>query len=85
LLSVEALDNTEHLSVFPNPVDQILHIENENAELVQIQIIDLFGKEVFKSTFNSSIDLDCTTFQSGIYFLHFEFSGKLKVLKVVKK
>jgi hypothetical protein len=85
LLSVEALDNTEHLSVFPNPVDQILHIENENAELVQIQIIDLFGKEVFKSTFNSSIDLDCTTFQSGIYFLHFEFSGKFKLLKVVKK
>ena len=55
-------------SIFPNPTNQQLNIEIENAEISQINIIDLSGKIVRTVSQNASA-IDVSNLDNGIYFI----------------
>jgi hypothetical protein len=59
--------------VFPNPVTDKLHvISNNNLNTVDVELFDLFGKQLNINLFRddkSAIYLDMSGIQAGIYIL----------------
>ncbi len=61
--------NKKQLDIFPNPVSDILHLKSEgDLTNAQISIIDLHGKVLLQKTI-TSIEINLSSFQKGIYFL----------------
>lgn len=56
------------LLVYPNPVISELHIQVDNAELREIRIYSLSGREVKRTPYQDKIDL--RDLQGGYYLIH---------------
>jgi phosphatidylserine/phosphatidylglycerophosphate/cardiolipin synthase-like enzyme len=88
-LSTDELQLDEHISVYPNPVDETLFflqsLPNWNKE-IPYQLLDLSGKTIQSSVFeNTPIQqLEVSSIRKGTYFLVLNFDGKQKTLKVLK-
>lgn len=75
------LTNTEEISVvsrdilvYPNPTDEILFIEIRNINVIEITVIDIFGKLVFSKKRIKPQQYDQISFshlESGVYFINF--------------
>jgi hypothetical protein len=64
----EFLEETK-ISIYPNPVANVLHLffEKEFEPGIEIQIINTLGKVVSETPYNS--DINVSSFPSGVYFL----------------
>lgn len=73
--------------VYPNPFTDRIHLIPANGMLVeQVRISDLFGKEVYRRTFNGDDDLPLEMLRPGIYILEITTSGNNKtIVKIVKQ
>ncbi|HBD26650.1 T9SS type A sorting domain-containing protein [Flavobacterium sp.] len=82
-LSSQAFD-LEKINIFPNPVKEVLLIENpNNLQIKQITLIDANGRILYSSSSLSSIDF--SGFSSGIYFLKTNFEdGNIYTKKILK-
>lgn len=80
LLEVTANNQALQLSVFPNPVENIITISSD--EDLEISIIDLNGKHCLSTT---SKNIDVSMLQSGVYFLQVNANQSSRVIKFVKK
>lgn len=84
--------NEKQLSVmqlFPNPVIDYLNIQSEDftqGEWINIRIIDVLGREVFKrkSEVNGVIQLDLSVYSNGLYLIHIESGSKQSVGRFIK-
>lgn len=77
----------KNIEIFPNPTVDVLSIKNIN-NLKSVAIVDITGKEVFKSNDVNSevISIDFSTFASGIYFLNLTNTDNVVTSqKIVKK
>lgn len=74
----------DNIQVFPNPFETSVTIENDYANIVIIEIVNLYGQTMHKQTLDgtNSINLDLRYLTSGIYFL--QINDKQKLLKVSK-
>ena len=52
---------------YPNPVKGVLNVAFPYVEYDKIEMADNMGRIVFRASFNKQIQIDCSTFQSGIY------------------
>jgi Secretion system C-terminal sorting domain/Lamin Tail Domain len=83
---------TNTISVFPNPISDILSIDFNGSmvatEPTLMQIVDLNGRLVLQQTFENRdedvISLDVSKIQAGIYFLKLSAGSFNDVIKVVK-
>jgi PKD repeat protein len=78
-------ESIDQIHVFPNPVKDILTIENNNLDL-SITIIDLTGKIIYsgvQKTIGSKIDM--RSFNSGIYFVKLSGENYYKTVKIIKE
>ncbi|MCD4725801.1 MAG: T9SS type A sorting domain-containing protein [Bacteroidales bacterium] len=76
----------ENLSVYPNPVNNVLYIENsENVN--RIVVHNLIGQEVTNVQVNSErLNISTTDWKQGLYFVVFFTEDNLqKVVKIVKE
>lgn len=77
---------TKIYSVYPNPVTNLLNIDNANSTLYKICVYDVFGKIVYVSTkFESKINIDFSYFVSGTYLVELHDEGKQVIRKLVIK
>lgn len=61
---------SENLIVYPNPVSDVLHIENKNGTTLRIELFSLDGKKLKAKISSEEIhNLDVTTLKSGLYIL----------------
>ncbi|MGH1383759.1 T9SS type A sorting domain-containing protein [Kordia sp.] len=68
-LSVDELSSTQ-IKMYPNPVKDILYIKLDKSELINIQLIDIHGKQILtKTATDKQIELNVSSLKSGIYFL----------------
>jgi len=75
-----AMDND--VSVYPNPVTDILHINIPN-ENTKVSLLDVSGKCVYSAA--NVTEIDMTPFAAGMYFLDIQGEkGKRKVEKILK-
>ena len=75
------------VSVFPNPVSDILNIELGDVRVSEIQIFDIIGKMVYSERANSDkISVDMSELIPTMYYVRFvmqdgQVSKPVKVLK----
>lgn len=67
------------ISIFPNPASSLIHIET--AEPTEVILLDIDGKELFKSTVSSAYELNISEWNNGIYFIHTAEGHTVKFVK----
>lgn len=82
-LSTEDVVLSENISVYPNPVSDILNIEGEDAVSIKsMMLLDITGKIVYKGVFTKSLNV--VNFPRGLYLLRIESEkGGVLVKKVI--
>lgn len=76
--------NTEGLKVYPNPVDEDLHIEFNPP--YQIQVIGVSGKVVYDYNAESmSSSFDLRSLAKGVYVLKITTKTQTQFLRIIKK
>ncbi|MFA5619801.1 MAG: T9SS type A sorting domain-containing protein [Weeksellaceae bacterium] len=76
----------QRMTVFPNPVRDILYILNQNSAITAITISDVSGKIIDQiNTPEKQIKIDFSSYPKGIYFVQAESEKKIfRTEKVVK-
>lgn len=76
--------NSNTLSLFPNPTNDVLHIDNRSAQTIrQITVTDLNGRVVMRSHGDQN-SLSIGHLQQGIYTATFETEATVFTRKIVK-
>ncbi len=81
--------NEQQVSVFPNPVRDVLHVnltklENEGT----LRIFDVTGrllKSVSIPNNENNVNIDCSSYLEGVYFVSVTSGSGVKTLKFIKK
>lgn len=78
----------EYISVYPNPANDVLHINfnNELKQQIQIEITDMTGKTIFSRYYHSQyeIELPMVTYSAGVYLIKVECDGRIYRQKINK-
>ena len=62
--------------IYPNPVQDLLHINLLSSNPVEFVLYDMLGSQVYKKVFTSSSNINVSSFESGIYFYKLNVKGK---------
>jgi len=73
-LSVDEL--SANYDVYPNPVKDVLYIDYNASALAEFAIYDMLGNRVYDDVLTSSMSLNLSSFEAGIYFYTFRVQGK---------
>lgn len=85
-LSVAENDLSPTISIYPNPVQETLHINLNSNQFATATIFDLQGKKILHHTLESSTSaIDVMALNSGLYFLVLENGNGKVVKKFIKK
>ena len=90
LFEANSLANTKStktpfkFKVYPNPSNDILHIENsENVHIKNLQLLDILGKIVYTNEHDFT-EINMKSFRNGIYLLNIETELGKKTFKILK-
>lgn len=86
LLKTENLTQN-FLSLYPNPVKEILNIENPDLKIKNLELLNSEGKIISQKAVNQKeIALDFNPFAKGIYYLKLRLeNGRVQTEKIIKK
>ena len=85
-VSTNKIDELNKLKIYPNPANSSLNVRSHtNSKIKEIQILDSVGRLLRVNKYSSkNIQIDLSSFCSGIIFLHIKFeNGYEQVKKVV--
>jgi|GEM_PF-1783075 len=74
-VSLTAL-NESNISIYPNPVTDVLNIEINDLSIAQAKLFDISGKLLLNQSINNAAQLNLNNFASGLYLLIIEKDGK---------
>ena len=63
------IDKKTTLSVYPNPTKGIIHVSTNTGADEPIEILNIMGAVVLKTTVNNATTVDLSEFAAGIYFV----------------
>lgn len=69
------------VTVYPNPVQDVLHIDTE-IPIENTIVYDVLGNQISVNVENNTIDL--SRISTGVYFLHLVCNGKTQIHKIIK-
>ena len=77
--------STNSVAVYPNPTDGIFTVEFTKEATVDISIMDITGKEVYKNTMNSTSQINISNLERGIYLVRLldRSSNSLLIKKLI--
>ena len=76
--------NTSNVRLYPNPTSTSLTIEAKDA-IESISIYNVLGQEVIsKNPMSSTMTLDVSNLQNGLYFVNSTIDGKTATTKFIK-
>lgn len=87
--SVYLLSNNDQfiseISLYPNPVNDVISIRNPGNEQGRIVLFDILGKNILEENLSSNITLvDLSEFRSGVYIVKIETEDLTTTKKIVK-
>ena len=84
---IEDIDMSSLISIYPNPVNDVLNIEMGGVDVSEIQIINAMGQVVYQNEINSDVmSVDVSDFVSGIYFVRFiDGASVSEAVKIIKR
>lgn len=72
-------------SIFPNPFNEVLTIQNNDNSTITYQLSDVYGQLlIFETTQTLNFQLPTSNFSKGIYFLTITKDGKRFTKKLIK-
>ncbi|MDT0295604.1 T9SS type A sorting domain-containing protein [Mesonia ostreae] len=71
------------VSFYPNPTQDLIHLQNPNQEDFKASLYDILGNEMNVQMQNEQMNL--TSLASGTYFLNIKSKTRSKTIKVIKK
>jgi len=80
--STESFEENQ-LSVYPNPVKDIVYIQSDNLTVEEVTIYNLQGSQLITTKQNLET-INTTTLSTGIYLLHVKTNKGLAKYKLVK-
>ncbi len=86
LLTNITIPEADKVTIYPNPVDNVLQIERENASEQTYNILSVTGKRIqsFRLTGKRG-SINLSHLPGGIYFLQYAENGKLISKKIIKR
>ena len=85
-LSVEEVETSFQVAVFPNPFYEILHIKASENNILKATLYDQSGKMLQSKNNNSQeMSLDLATLPQAMYFLEIQTDIGKQTVKVIKK
>ena len=82
LNTIEQLNTSEEIHVYPNPVSNELHVDPAYAQFQNILIHNLAGA-TFELEMENGI-LFCESLRAGIYFISFDSFGTHHIVSFIK-
>jgi len=70
--SINEIDITNNVDVYPNPVNNLLNIDLQSGENSTVQVFDVSGKLLLEKVFDFQTQIDFSGFANGMYFLAIE-------------
>lgn len=86
-LSIEELDSN-NIKIYPNPVQNSLHIDLLQNTNYSYRIFNLNGKEIsYKNNLNTTNQVNMSNYSSGLYFIKLinKSNQNIKILKFIKQ
>lgn len=77
-LRTRAFESRKYLRIYPNPVKDILYIDNIYKDISNIKLLNCMGENI--ATFNQS-PINLNGFANGIYFIQIETEKGLYITK----
>ncbi|EDP70447.1 CHU large protein; uncharacterized [Flavobacteriales bacterium ALC-1] len=74
-----------NVKVYPNPANDFINIESNNAQITEVKLYDILGKQVLSQYELSNNRLDISDLTSGVYFMKISANGNSITKKVIKK
>lgn len=72
----------QKLNIYPNPTSSVLNFKGLASENQNIQIYDVVGKVILKTTIANNESLDVSALSNGFYTIHFAETNKsIKFIK----
>lgn len=81
-LSTDDFENNNHISIYPNPTRDVLHMKLENDTDVIVELYDVLGKKVGHYTNQTQINV--SSLNADIYFLKITTPTQNQTFKVIK-
>ncbi len=82
--SVKIMPKTT-ISIYPNPASDRLYIDGFfGVKVLDVQVVDIMGKEVSFHLDSDNNSIDISSFQAGLYFLKIELENRTYVQKFMK-
>src|SRR5690554_2470161 len=73
------------VSIYPNPVKEVLNITNENGSLESVELVSAAGSVVYVSTVTSNnFTVNTANLNAGVYFVNVRTANSVKTFKVIK-
>ncbi|NNC85882.1 MAG: T9SS type A sorting domain-containing protein [Bacteroidia bacterium] len=88
---ISDLSNNQLVNAYPNPFNDIIQLEinSDNLQKIDIQIINILGKEVYSiygmSTSSIVNKVDLSELENGIYFLKLTGNRLNKTVRLIKQ
>jgi hypothetical protein len=78
---VPSISSNSTISIYPNPTTGTLYIRSEESEVRNVEIFDVYGRNLSHLTFHTSpVEINISHLANGLYFL--KIDGKMyKVIK----
>ncbi len=89
LTSIETIQNSDYLKIYPNPTTGIFTIEtnnnlSENLRIQSVEIINIWGQTIKQLTMSSlQLTIDLSGQTKGIYFVKIQTTDFIKVEKII--
>lgn len=85
LVSVKHLNQSNQLTVYPNPTDNHIHIET-TSDIQEISLYSVLGQEVWtRKGSGRELDLDLSRQASGSYWLVLQTDDKVATVQITKQ
>ncbi len=87
-VGIDEFPHSFDFKVYPNPANTILNvdfIQNNNTENIKIEIIDIYGKTIFRAKPNSdSFEIDISHLSRGLFILRISDDMAIYTKKILK-
>lgn len=85
-INVGIKELNQQISLYPNPVTDILKLEFNSAYPGEIIILNLLGQSILsRKVSNKTMEIDLTDLKRGVYFLEIKMGEKRLTKKFIKK
>jgi PKD repeat protein len=85
-LGIDPLTKNDALSIYPNPLSDLLIIDNKNGNFTQVTVVNTLGQVVKQADIKKGMNkVGMETLRSGIYYLVVKGNDGTRSMKITKK